>query len=264
MKTEKTNSYFCRSSFYFAFCFFTFALFFSGCGPMDVVELATPEKEPSYLHIAAVYDRITLNRSTPAEVLASIKISDDETVSQSKRVVASAGEQKEGKQKWFNMVSFSENELSAKSKYTFFVDERPKVLFVEPWEGAAYEGALVLGQDVLGKPYNNENARRIAVLKAVLGSVRSDVKEVRTDNKIINICGTVINQAFETVLAKLNESPSLAERLSDPNEGLGFEHPSFGKGKIGLKIEDDIAVTKIMLGSFTGQFKQRRESSDDI
>ena len=82
------------------------------------------------------------------------------------------------------MVAFDENELIAKRKYVFICDERPKQLFVEPWEGVDFDCKMVLPRKVLDEPYANENARRIAILKQVGADTRKDTGEVGADNEV--------------------------------------------------------------------------------
>ncbi|MHC4115101.1 MAG: hypothetical protein ACYSSL_07265, partial [Planctomycetota bacterium] len=102
------------------------------------------------------------------------------------------------------MVAFDEDGLTAKRKYLFIEDERPKILFVEPWECAKFDCEMVLEREVLDKPYSNDNSRRIAILKQILENFRSDMREVRLDNKNLDVLGMMANQAFETVLVKLD------------------------------------------------------------
>jgi hypothetical protein len=54
-------------------------------------------------------------------------------ISQSKSIIAAVGQSKKGYKTWFDMVAFDESELTARRKYVYIADERPKQLFVEPW-----------------------------------------------------------------------------------------------------------------------------------
>jgi hypothetical protein len=110
--------------------------FLCGCA---VLEFVTPEGSPSNEEISESYYQTELKKSDAADVLGTIHKPEYELLSQSKRVVASSGQKKKGYKTWFNMVAFDENGLTARRKYLFIVDERPKLLFVEPWEGLRLE-----------------------------------------------------------------------------------------------------------------------------
>lgn len=233
-----------------SFNFLSFALIFGLCGCVvrDTVKFLTPEWPPYDDQISGVYQQTQLKESTSADVLSQIHLPEHELLSQSKSVVASYGQKKKGFKRWFKMVAFDEDELTVQRKYLFIEDERPKVLFVEPWEGLAFDSKQVLTPEILDEPYANENARRIEILRWVLASFRKDMDEVAEDNKELVVCGALVNQAIETVLVRLDSAPALATRLSD-KRGLKFEHISFDKGRIRMIIEDDIATVKIALGS---------------
>ena len=231
----------------------------SGCA---VVDFLTPDKPPYYKELWAIYNHTNLKESTSSDVLATIHLPEYELLSQSKSVVASCGQKKRTYHTWFNMVAFDENEATARRKYLLVINERPKMLFTEPWEGVTYDSEMVLEAEVLDEPYANENARRIAILKRVLENTRKDIDQVKTDNKTLNVCGTVINQALKTVLVKLDASPALASELSEP-AGLDFSHISFDKGKIRMLVEGDIVTIKMMLGSFVKFFEKRQKPLQD-
>ena len=218
----------------------------AGC---SVVEFFTPEEPPSYEQIYACYQQTMLKKSTSADVLALFDRPEYALVSQSKSIIALAGQKKKGYKTWFDMVSFDENELIAKRKYAFVSDERPKQLFVEPWEGVDFSCQMVLTRQILDEPYANENARRIAILKQVGADSRKDTAEVGADNEMIGLCGMIVGQTIDTVTTKLDKSPALAARLSEPN-GLSFEHVSYNKGLLRMVVEDDVVTMKMRLGSF--------------
>ena len=220
----------------------------SGCVSLEVVGFLTPERLSFEKEVSESYYLTELKTSSSADVLAMIHIPEYELLSQSKSVVASLGQKKKGYKTWLKMVAFDENKLTAQRKYLFIVDERPKFLFVEPWEGLMFDCEMVLEREVLDEPYSNENARRIAILRQVSKNVREDIGELGSDNKMVDICGMLINQALETVLVELDSSPVLATGLDDP-AGFKFEHTSFDKGKIRMVIVDDIVTVKMRLGS---------------
>jgi energy-converting hydrogenase A subunit M len=239
-----------------AFNLLSFVLIFGLCGCVvrDTVKFLTPEWPPYDKQISGVYQQIQLKESTSADVLSQIHLPEHELLSQSKSVVASYGQKKKGFKRWLKMVAFDENELTAQRKYLFIEDERPKALFVEPWEGLAFDCEQVLTAEILDEPYADENARRIAILRWMLTSYRKDIDEVIPDNKDLEVCRGLVNQAIETVLVKLDSVPALATRLSD-ERGLKFEHISFDEGRIRMIIEDDIATVKIRLGSRAKRWK---------
>jgi hypothetical protein len=223
----------------------------AGC---SVVEFAKPEGAPSNEQIYAAYRQTTLKQSTSADVLALFGRPEYGLLSQSKSIIALAGQKKKGYKSWFNMAAFDENSLIANRKYVFIADERPKQLFVEPWEGVDFDCQMVLPKEVLDEPYANENARRIAILKQVGTDTRKDTKEVGADNEVIARCGMIVGQGIDALAAKLDGSPALAARLSEP-EGLEFEEMSFAKGRLRMIVEDDVVTVKIRLGSFAKKWK---------
>lgn len=232
---------------FFAFNFQLLVIFgLCGC---SVVEYFKPERPPYDEELSASYYQTKLKESSSADVLATIHRPEYELLSQSKSVVASLG-QKKGHKIWFNMVAFDENKPAARRKYFFVVDEKAKGFLFWPRQSLTFDSEMVLETEVLDKPYANENARRIAILRQVLENIRRDIDEVAPDNKMIGICGMLINQTLETVLQKLDKSPVLASKLSDA-DGLGFDHITLGKGSIGMGITDDIAKVKVRVSSLT-------------
>jgi len=230
-----------------------------GCAVLDFVK---PDSPPYYRQLWETYNHIKLEESTAADVLSIIRSSEYELLSQSKSVIASLGQKKKTYHTWLNMVVFDENKLTAKRKYLLVINEKPKILFAEPWEGLTYDCEMELEPEVLDEPYSNENARRITILKQVRKNAREDIAEVSSDNKMVDICGMVINQALEAVLVKLDRSPAAASKLNEP-AGVKFEHIGFNKGKIQMVVEDDIVTVKIMLGSFVRYFEERQKPQED-
>ena len=200
--------------------------------------------------LSASYRQTKLKESNAADVLAVIHRPKYELLSQSKSVVASQGLKKKGHELWFNMVAFDENLTTAKRKCFFLVDEKAENLLLWPKRRLVFDSEMVLEKKVLDEPYANENARRIAILKRVTEDIRQDVAEVATDNKKIGICGMLINQTLGTVLQRLEASPVLASKLSDPNNGFKFDHLTLGEGKIVMDVNDDIVKVKVRSGSY--------------
>lgn len=220
-----------------------------GCAVIDLIELVTPEKPPYYKEASAGYEQTILKLSNTADVMSVISFSQYEQLSQSKNVIASLGQKKtKGYKTWLKMAAFNEESLTATRKYFLMVDERPKFLFVDPWEMFLFDCKMVLPSKVLDEPYSNENARRIAILRSVKENTRADIGEVAPDNKQLAVSGMIINQAIETVLVLLDTSPVLAAKLSN-DTGLKFEHMSFDKAKIKMTIEGDIVEVRIRAGS---------------
>jgi len=246
------------SSFELWFLVFSFQLLvILGLYGCSVLEQLWPEGPPYDKQLSERYHRTKLKESSSADVLAAIHIPEYELFSQSKSVVVSSGQKKKGHKIWFNMVAFDENELTAKRKYLFIVDDSPNIL-EEPRKKLSFDCKMVLEGEVLGEPYSNENARRIAILKRVLANVRRDIDEVSRDNKVLDTGGMLINQALETVLVKLDSSPVLATRLSEP-AGVDFSHINLGRGKIQMLVENDIVKVKMRLGSLVKKFEKQQE-----
>jgi len=237
-------------TFYLLLCVLCFL---SGC---SVVEYAWPEGPPHERELYESYNRTELKTSSSYDVLTAMPKPQYEVLSQSKSVIASLVQKKKGHKTWFNMVAFDEDRLTAKRKYIFIVDDMPNPL-EEPKKSLSFDSEMVLEPEALDKPYANENARRIAILKQVLENVRKDFREVGSDNKMLHICGMMVNQAFEAVLVKLDTSPALASKLSEP-AGVEFSHMSLDKGRIQMLVQDDITKVKLGLGAPAKHFAERR------
>jgi hypothetical protein len=217
-----------------------------GCSVGEQFDLASPGDKK----LSTAYRKTKLKESSSADVLAVITEPEQGLISQSKSVIASQGLNKKGYKLWFNMIAFDENELTAKRKSFFVVDEKTESLLIWPRRRLVFNTEMVLEPKVLNEPYANENARRIAILKQVTEDMRKDVAEVAVDNKRIGICGMLVNQTLGTVLQRLEASPALASQLSDPNNGFKFNHMTLGDGKIVMDVNDDIATVKVKLDSY--------------
>lgn len=231
-----------------------FCLGLSGCA-IRALKFLRPKELPDYEQLSTSYYLTKLKESNSADVLVVIQGSEDELLSQSRSVVASLGRKKKDRRIWFNMVAFDENEFTARRKYFFFVvDERPKFLSISPLRGLVFDSEMVLEREILNEPYANENARRVAMLRQVLNNVRKDVDELAQDNKLLDICGMLINQTLETILRKLDGSPVMASKLSDA-EGVEFDHITLGKGSIWMGVTDDIVEVEVELGPLVYEFE---------
>jgi hypothetical protein len=218
----------------------------AGCYVADFVK---PEGRPSNQWVYDIYRQIEVKKSNAADVLMLFDRPDFALLSQSKSIIVLAGEKKKGYKMWFDMVCFEENDLYALRKYVFISDEKPRQLFVEPWEGVYYDCQMVLAAKILEEPYADENARRIAILKQVGEDSRRDTADVGADNKDIAICGMIIGQAIDTAMVNLDESPALASQLTEP-KGFEFEHPGYKTGRLFMNIDGDVVTLKLRLGSF--------------
>lgn len=216
-------------------------------GGCSVIESFKSEQPPYDKDLSYSYKQTQLKQSTSADVLATIHRPQYELLSQSKSVVASAGQKKDGRQIWFNMAAFDEDEPTVNRKYFFAMDEKAKKFLVQSRRKLDFDCEMVLDKDVLNKPYANENARRITILRQVLDNVRADIDEVALDNKIVRISGMLINQTLSTILQRLDDSPVRASKLSNA-EGLDFDHTTIGNGNIVMNINDDVVTIKVKAG----------------
>jgi hypothetical protein len=232
--------------------------------------------------LSAPYDRIAVKQSIIQNTVPMIQRLNDqsqadlaaaETISHSENVVISMGQSKDGYQTWFNMVTFSENELNVVRKYFFVVDDKTKSIQFEPNQGLRFDCEIELEKEVFADPDISDNARKIEILRNVLNYFRIDMNELRDDpdspdqgNRMIDICRMLINQTFDVILRELDRSPVLASRLSQAG-GVEFDHINFEKGKIQLVVKKDIATVKIRLGAYTHmieaqQIKLKKERVD--
>jgi hypothetical protein len=235
----------------------------AGCNAGDPFEFLVREGPLTNKEIYAQYRQTILNQSTSAEVLSRFVIVTPKyaLLSQSKSIAAIAETTKHRHKMWFNIVSFDENELIAKRKYYFISHERPKQLFVEPWEGVDFGCQMVLSKETLEQPYADENMRRIAVLKKVDADTRKDTMDIGADNATLSLNGMMAGQGMESLLIKLNAAPALAARLSEPN-GLEFDHINLDKGRLRMVIDNDIVTLKMRLGGFAKEGKISFEKLD--
>lgn len=250
---------------------FQFLVIFGLCGCSSVVSpyiVSKWQELPYDANLSGSYYKIKLKKSGALNVLPVIHKPEYELLSQSRSVVASLGQSKDGYKTWFNMVAFDEVKLTAKRKYFFLVDEKvkwlpgsPKRLLIEPRRGLMFDSQMVLETAVLNKPYTADNARQIAQLRQVLKNLRKDIDELGqgvdapgSDNKMLTISGMLLNQVFRTILHILDSSPALAAMLSESG-GVEFDHINFGKGKVRMVVEDDTVTVKIRLGVFAHTFE---------
>jgi hypothetical protein len=253
----------------FAVCFYAgllLGILLAGCSAVSSPDAAQRQQFSEQQELSAPYDQIMLKKSLTLDALPKIRRSQSETgsllagaetVSHSDRVVASLGQSRDGYSTWFNMVTFHQYRLNVIRKYFFIVEDRAGILRTRSRRGLRFDCELVLVKEVRVKSYTSENARRIAMLRYVLDSIHKDLKELGDDvdvpgqyNKKLDVCGMLINQMFETVLVKLEASPVLAMRLSQPG-GAEFDHINFNKGTVRMVVAGDTVAVKARFGAFT-------------
>ncbi len=260
----------------FGLCLFIFGFLFSvifglcGCSSVMLPYVISVCREPFDPNLSEGYDKVELKRSGALNVLPIISKPESELLSQSRSVVASVGQSKDGYKTWFNMVAFDEVKLTAKRKYFFLVDEKVKglrgkrrFLPFEPRRGLIFECQMVLETAALHRGRATENVRQIAILRQVLKNLYRDINELGqsvdmldSDNKMLSISGMLLNQTFGMVLHKLNRSPALVTKLGDA-EGIEFDHISFDKGTVKMAIEGGIVTVTIRLGIFKDMFENQ-------
>jgi len=232
--------------------------FFSGCA----VPIARE---------GSVFDRyyVTMLKFTSSsDILGMIHEDEEEILSQSESVVASWGEKEDGKQFWFNIVSFDEEDLTAIRKYAFLVDEKTAGgWFVLPKYGPStrlrFDAEAVIAVEVLDEPYPNDNFKKIAILRELASGFGDDIGQLTAEGRTLRSSSMMIKQAVNAILTKLDESPALAIRLAEP-AGLSFDHMTIGKSRVRMLIEDDIVKLKIKCGKDWFLFEKFEEHLDVI
>ena len=223
-----------------------------GCGQTfwgEIAELSTAEPPPDPNVIITQYEGIRVKESSAADVLSGMVVPEYELTSQSKSVVASAGQIKKGRKRWMKLAAFDEEEVVVRRKYLVLANETPRYLFVSPWTGVLVDMEIVMESEVIDEPYANENARRIAILKRAREYAAADVLEVAADNRNIETCGLLMNQGLSSALTELASSPALAENMGT-EEGMVFTDINMDKGRITLEAAEDVVKVKMRLGSY--------------
>jgi hypothetical protein len=207
---------------------------------------AQPESGPLDVDILSRYNRVTIGASTSADVLILLERPEDELLSQGKTVIASAGQKKDGHKLWFNLVAFDEDELTARHKCVLIADEAASGFLNMPNRRLDLRCQTILGEDIMGEPYASENARRMAVLRAIQTALRDDMLEVQGDNAVLEAGGMLAHQAIGELLVDLDKSPAVAADLSGA-DGMTFDHSVFGTGKAMLMIIGNRANLQIRI-----------------
>jgi len=238
-----------------AACCLGVVVVFYGCG---VVEYYLPDEPPSDAELYQAYDMTRLNESTSAEVLKTIHLPPYGLLSQSKSVLASAGQKRKGYKTWLNMAAFDEDSLTAKRKYILIVDDRVNVM-EEPRKDLRFDCEAAVDSGVLSEAYSSENARRIAILKSVCEHLRKDVQQVGPEDKNITTCGMLGNQVLEAARVHLNASPASASKL-DELAGVEFSHSNLDKGRIQMLVQGNIVKVKVRMGTAAADFGGEKSS----
>ena len=204
------------------------------------------------------YYTTTLKASTSSDVLMMIQDKDKELLVQSENAVASWGERRKGYLMWFNAAAFDQENSTAIRKYAFVSNEKAKGFYVARVQTLRFDAEAVIDSDVLGKPYANENARKIAILRSVLDDFSDDFVALTPDSQVLESSALMVKQLLKGILYKLNHSPGLADRLGDLS-GMEFDHMNFDKARIRMLVEDDIVKLKAMTGSTVKDFERKLE-----
>jgi len=236
-----------------------------GCATVPPQAGTQPQRLSYEQRLAAPYDQTEIKKSITLDVLPKIQRTQEELgphfagtelLSHSESLVASLGQSKDGYKTWFNMVAFHEYRLNVIRKYFFLVQDKAGSFQTRSKQGLRFDCEMVLEQQVFDKPYPAESARQIAILRHVLDNLRKDIDELGTeidapgqDNKMLGVCGMLINQTFETILLELDSSPVLAAKLGEAG-GVEFDHLNFDKSRVQMVIRDDTVAVKIRLGAF--------------
>ncbi len=198
----------------------------------------------------------TLKFSTAADVLGNVGSNDKELVSQTASVVASWGEDEDSGQLWFNVVAFDEANLTAVRKYALFMDENVGYDIITPKQQLRFDAQSAADVRILTEPFDNENARRIAILKDINKNFNADTHEVILEDADLSSGVWMTKHVFATILTKLDRSPALASRLPF-EEGMAFDHLNLGAGRIRMLIRDDIVTVKIKVGESSKGFEDQ-------
>ncbi|MBN2313078.1 MAG: hypothetical protein JXM79_04060 [Sedimentisphaerales bacterium] len=211
------------------------------------------------------YDQIILKTSLTIDALPKIQrfqsdrgplLGGAEVLSENQSKVATSGQSRDGRRTWFNIVVFHEFRLNVIRKYFFIVDEGRSSFGIQSGRGMRFDGQVVLDQEIREKSYASENLRKIAILGHVLETLQEDIKEVGANadsptqnNKMLGVCGMLVNQALELIVLKLDSSPVLATKLGSIN-GIDFDHINFGEGNVRMDIQGDMAAVSFRFGDF--------------
>jgi hypothetical protein len=240
-----------RGCLFLTAAFALVSIVLNGCGAIDFVKKEGP---PNNASVISGYYRVGLKMSSSADVVDEMYLPEYELLSQSKKVIACAGQKKMGYKSWYKMAAFEEGQSTVQRKYLFIEDEKPKVLFASIRARARFECSVALDTKMLKEPFSSENAKLIAILKKIHNDSVKDVAGVSADNNVIMTDGGLANQALADAITKLEASPAEAAKLNSA-KGVSFSALSMDAGVIQMGIEYDIVSVKIALGSLVKKFK---------
>ncbi len=207
------------------------------------------------------YYLTTLKFSTSADVLNVIADNEKELLSQSQSVIASYGQKKDAKELWFNMVAFDETRLTAVRKYTFLVDESTGLYIMARRGKLRLDARVVVDPKVMAEPFENENARSMAILRDVSDKFSDDIGQLTFDSADLRSAAILTKHIFNTILRKLDDSPAVAARLAG-DAGMEFDHMNLGKGNVRMVRQDDIVSVKIKIGQAAKNFEEQPDVKD--
>ncbi len=202
------------------------------------------------------YYLTTLRFSTSADTLSVIADNEKELLSQSQSVVASYGQKKDAAELWFNMVAFDEAKFTAVRKYAFLVDESTGPFVIAKKRKLRFDARSVVDARVMAEPFDNENARNIAILTDLSGKFSDDISQLTFDSTDLQSAAMLMKHVFNTVLRKLDDSPAAAVRLAG-EAGMEFDHMNLGKGHIRMVRSNDIVSIKIKIGGAAKGFQDQ-------
>ena len=248
-------------------------LLMAGCSVVSSISNGDKRRLAFEQKLSQPYDETAIKTSLTLDVLPRIEKHQErldpeyagaELVSPSDNVVALYGQSKDGHQIWFNMFTFHEYKLNVIRKYFFLVDDRAGSLGMGSRKGLRFDCEVVLDDAVSRENYPDENSRRAAILRQALADLHEDIAQVEPESRRVDrnsrkldVCGMLMNQAFEMIRLKLDASPSAAGQLDQP-EGIEFDHISFGTGRVRLYVTDDVARIKILLGTFADSMQDNQ------
>ena len=204
------------------------------------------------------YYLTTLKFSTSADVLNVVADNEKELLSQSQSVIASYGQEKNAEELWFNMVAFDDVRLTAVRKYAFLVDESTGLYVVTKKRKLRFDARVVVDAKVMAEPFENENARSIAILRDVSDKFSDDIGQLTFDSVDLNSAAILTKNIFNTILVKLDNSPALAVRLAG-EAGMEFDHMNLGKGHVRMMRQGDIVSVKIKIGQAAKSFEKQSD-----
>ncbi len=250
--------------FAISLCFFFFFLLAVPLGGCSDESSGRRQNIFSQEELSSPYDRIAVQESLTIDALPKLQrfesergplLGGIEALSQGEDVAASLGQSKDGRKTWFNMVTFDEYKLDVIRKYFFCVDEDAARFPARARRGFRFECEMVLDEQVLTQTYPSDNARRIAVLRHIRENLRKDIGELGAGdspeqrNKMLSVCGMLLNRTLEMILLKLESSPVLGSKLGE-GTGVDFDHVNFGDGKVLMVFLDNMVALRIRFGAF--------------